>query len=222
MSLTHAWDDSTVAAFKAILGERLDYYETATRMGGVLGDNPSEPAFSLVRALLYHLMPRPHLSDPGARVYGPRFEQGGGRSLPEPVGAATEATLVAWADAFELFTEFPLIVARTADLLWLRRHGEAPHRYAQAAQQAMRALWTYSGILDVFRADYLVRALDIVLGGNIKREITPAIGELVVAATQSVQGDESNPGVFLRLIGRLVALPKRLLVAKIMSRFRPY
>lgn len=208
MSLTYAWDDSTVASFKAILGEQLDYYETATRMGSVLGENPPEPAFSLARALIYFPAHRPHLDDPGSQVYAPMVEMTDGQSHPETVGAATDATLAAWADALEVFADFPLIVARAADLLWLRRHGATPYRYAQAAQQAMRALWTYAGIPDVFRADYLVRALDIIREANIKREIAPAVGEVVAAAQQSLQSEHWNPGVSLRLIARLVALPK--------------
>lgn len=209
MPLAHTWDLSSIASFKAVLGEQLDYYETATRLGKEFGDDPREPEWSLARSLLYHLTPRPDLSDPGSRIYAPMIELADGRSQPETVGAAAEATLTAWADAYEIFGDFPLVVARVADLLWLRRHGSSPHQYAQAAQKALRALWHYPGMPDVSRADCLVRALDVVSEANIKHEAAATINELVAAARASLHGPQRSPGVFMRLIPRLAALPTR-------------
>jgi hypothetical protein len=209
MPLRHVWHDATITAFKEILGEELDYHETAKRMSTELGDGPREPEWSLVRSLIYHPISKPELSDPGAQVYSPMIELADGRSHPEKVDAATEDTLAAWADAFEIFDGFPLVTARVADLLWLRRYGDSPYHYAQAAQNSLRGLRVYPGMHDLFRADCLTRALDIISEANIRREASQTIGELVAAATACLQGSEWSPGISMRLIERLAALPKR-------------
>lgn len=209
MPLRRVWNDATVALFKEILAEGLDYHETAVRMGAELGDDPHEPESSLVRSLTYHLIPRPELNDPGSRVYSPMIELANGQSHPESVGAADEDTLAAWADAFEIFDGFPLILARVADLLWLRRYGDSPHRYAYSAQSSLRALHAYSGIHELFRAGYLTRALDVVSEANIHREASQVISEIVAAATTCLQSSECSPGISIPLMERLAALPKR-------------
>ncbi|WP_344656590.1 DUF4209 domain-containing protein [Catenulispora subtropica] len=209
MSVTHNWDESVIESFNAILHEQLDYYETATRMSAALGESPDERAASLIRALLYHPTPRPHLSDPGSRVYAPMIELADGQSRPERVGEATDATLEAWDEATQIFENFPLIVARLADLLWLRRYGTKNYLYAQKAQKSLRALSAYPNIPDIIRADYLVRALDLAHEAGMKKEIAPTVSDLVAAAKVSLQNPEWVPGVSLRLIERLARLPKR-------------
>jgi hypothetical protein len=208
MGLAHEWHEGTIAALKKALDEGLDQYETAARMIALLGPEPHRHAASVVRALQYHPAPRPHLKDPGSRIYAPMFEIGGS-CHPEPVGEATEETLSAWADALDLLAAYPLVVARLADLLWLRRFGAKPYVYAQAAQQALRALWAYPSIAEVYRADCLTRALDITAEAGMKEHAVETVGELVSAAKQVLANPEPMPGPSLRLLTRLAALPAK-------------
>lgn len=208
MGLTHEWDDGTIAALKKALDEGLDQYHTAMRMIGLLGPEPQVHAACVVRALQYHPMSRPHLKDTGSRIYAPLVEMGG-TSHPEPVGEATDDTLSAWADALEFLVEYPLAVSRLADLLWLRRFGPKPYLYAEAAQGALRALWTYVGIPEVYRADCLTRALDIATEAGMKAQAADIVRETTSAARQVLAGDEPMPGPTLRLLTRLAALPTK-------------
>lgn len=208
VELTHEWDDSTVAALKKALDEGLDQYHTAVRMIGLLGPEPQVHAACVVRALQYHPMSRPQLKDPGSRIYAPMVEMDG-TSHPEPVGEATDDTLSAWADALELLAVYPLAVSRLADLLWLRRFGPKPYLYAEAAQRALRALWTYPGIAEVYRADCLTRALDITAEAGMKTQAADTVGEVTSAATQVLANAGPMPGPCLRLLTRLASLPTK-------------
>lgn len=208
MGPTSGWETSTVEAIKAILEQSLSYHETASRIKAVLPEDEQTSKLALVKALHYHPMPRPDASDAGSRVYSPMFELAG-RIYPERVEDATEATVQAWADAFELFSAYPLVAARVGDLLWLRQFGEKPYRYAQAALVAMRSLWGYSGLEEVYQADNLVRALDLACELNSKALIADIAKDMVAAATSSLQGPDWAPGVEMGLIERLVLLPRR-------------
>lgn len=208
MGPTSGWADSTVEAIKAILEQNLSYHETASRIKAVLSEEEQTPELALVKALNYHPMPYPDASDAGSRVYSPMFELAG-RIYPERVEDATEVTLQAWADAFELFSAYPLITARAGDLLWLRQFGEKPYTYAQAALAAMRSLWGYPGLEEVYQADNLVRALDLACELKSKTLIVEIAEDMVAAASSSLQGSDWTPGVEMRLIERLVLLPKR-------------
>ena len=199
------WDDGTVAAFKEILDEQRGYFDTAARMAATFGEDAPEAPAALTRALEYLLVRRPDLADPCARVYSPMIEFGG-VSRPEHLKDANDATLAAWSESLELFSEFPLIVSRVADLLWLRRHGR-PHEYARTAQAAFRELRSYQGLYDVERADCLQRALDLILELKLKDELGSVTSEIVVAAREALDSDDLKPGVAVPLIDRLAALP---------------
>ncbi|OLE23305.1 MAG: hypothetical protein AUG49_16340 [Catenulispora sp. 13_1_20CM_3_70_7] len=122
---------------------------------------------------------------------------------------AAEETMDVWSDAFELFGDYPLVVARIGDLLWLRRYGDKPYKYAHAALAAMRSLWGYSGMEEVCQADNLVRALDLACELNDQPLIASISQDMVAAAKSSLRASDWAPGVQMRLIERVSALPRR-------------
>lgn len=180
-----------------------DWWETAQRLKHSLSDPPEPVAHALQRALEYRFV----LDDAGGdEPYAPVMEAGDW-TYPERLEDASSTTLEAWASAFNELGSTPMVAARLGDLLWLRRHGASPYRYAAAAHSAMCLLAGEGRLSDVEETDVLRRALDLARELNDPKRIAATAALMLPHASTAMETDDFRPGVALPLLDALARLP---------------
>lgn len=116
-------------------------------------------------------------------------------------------TLDAW-EQYAGVTTDPVALARFHDLLWVRRHGDA-HLHARVAIDAYLALAVGSWV-PIQRAFSAVRALELARELNDPDLISQSAATCRALADADLTTEEWSPGVALRLLESLVALPGEL------------
>lgn len=193
-----SWSPELIETARQSLGG--DYLAISSSIRAKLTDPPSGPLFDLVRAVDYMLVDRPERAAPPDRVYVPQAEWRDRGTYPEPLSAATDATLASWAEAFDAFRDSPALAARLGDMLWLRRYGTRPDLFARAANTALRSLRRDLTFHEVERAEFLQRASAIALELNDAELVRATTDEALAEAAAALRSDDKAPGVELRLI----------------------
>jgi len=207
--LFYEWDESTCMAIRQATAEACEAHETSSRIKSALGEELPDHVKAAVRAFDYMLVSRSAEADKVDAAYAPMMEFTSGDSYPEKLGEASEKTLQAWSDVFELFAESDAVAARVGDLLWLRHFGPESHAAGRSAQFALRRLAQSEALHSMPRADCLVRALDIAYELGDAALAQDTVREMVTAAGASLAAAGWEPGVSLGLIERLVRSAKR-------------
>ena len=138
-----------------------------------------------------------------AGVFAPRIEWDDA-AFPEPLEDIRDEMLEVWSAYADALHESPVARSRLHDLLWVRRHSDAPFRHAQMAADAYLELASnWKGLRLV---ECLSRALEIGVETNDEKRIAAAV-ELVIAEVEAeLANDDWRPGIPLRLLERLVSL----------------
>jgi hypothetical protein len=201
------WDLTIVETVREALQQETDEHQASTRIRALIGDPAGERYSALVRALDYLRTKRPDETLAADRVYAPMLEFKDGGRYPEKPSEASDATISAWFEAFNMFSDSDLLRARLGDLLWLRKAGSAPHECARSAHRVLRQLAKNSLRHALSRAEDLVRALDIAGELGDRSLVSDTVPEAVAAAQASLSSSDWQPGVSMTLLTRLVRLP---------------
>jgi hypothetical protein len=192
------------ATLRPALDDGGDFYQTANAVGQVLGESPPPASHAVMRALQYHM----RLDDDASEgPYGPMMEWANGAAYPERLDDVTDNTLAVWASALGHLGDVPIVTARLGDLLWLRRYGDKPYLFAVAAHDAMCELSAGDRLNDIEKTDVLRRALTIALEINDKTRLAATIDLVLGLAERTLDAGAEKPGVTMRLLDALAALP---------------
>lgn len=141
--------------------------------------------------------------------FGPMIEMNG-MSFPPPLSELEAANLPPLAEYLE-DDKAAVARARLADLLWVKRYGDAPHLYAQAAIAAYLDLLTHSNWADVRKSDAASRAVELAAEINDAALIEKAVRAAIDHADGAIDDTENwNPGVPLFVMRELVDLKASL------------
>lgn len=125
-------------------------------------------------------------------------------SFPPPVRDVEPEQALAWAEIHGLVHE-PAARARLGDLLWTKRATDQPHLYARDAVAAYREVAEQWADLDA--GDALMRSLELALQLEDADEAQLTAARIVRAAQVAIAESDQKPGVSLRLLQSLVAMP---------------
>jgi hypothetical protein len=141
--------------------------------------------------------------------WGPMIELADGRQFPPPLGDIGEDGMTAWQQMLDAI-DLPAVQARCGDLLWVRRHGDEPHLAARAAVRGYLALAENDDWRAMERTEGLGRALELARELGDEGLLIEVAGALSAAAEREMASEEDRPGVTLRLLQPLAALPEKL------------
>ena len=137
--------------------------------------------------------------------WGPWVELDG-QSVPPALDSIEDDDVTRWDGAAAELADVPVLAARLNDLLWERRWGDKPYQHALTAIDAYLEL-ADSEPEPLERVMQLRRALELARQvKNVERQTT-LVERIMAAAEESLAADEEQPGVALRLIEALAALP---------------
>jgi Domain of unknown function (DUF4209) len=193
----------------AALDDEADWMGVAERLRRSAGARDVDPVWGIIEAFDYDLKDRSQ-SEQRERYggpFGPIIETTAG-SYPTLLNEVKDDRLQLWGELFDA-VDHPLVRARFGDLIWSRRAGPAPYRRALAAAEAYVVLADRQGWHAVDRATCLSRALELARDLNNPDLRERVIEQIGIAARTSMAATEPQPGVALRLIDALCALPRR-------------
>lgn len=137
--------------------------------------------------------------------WGPWIELDG-ESVPPALESIEDKDLAEWEASANEFADIPLLAARLNDLLWERRRGDEPYKHALDAIDAYLALADEESE-PLERTMQLRRALELARQvKNLERQ-EGVVQRIISAADESLSAGKAEPGVALRLIEALAALP---------------
>lgn len=126
--------------------------------------------------------------------------------FPPPLLSINNETLEEWSIVLSK-VKHPIISSRLADLLWERKWGERPDRFAQQAIDAYVDV-SKNNWEGIYHANCLTRALDLCNQVRDKERKLRIISSIIAACDQEEKSGGWKPGVSLRLIEALMKLPK--------------
>lgn len=182
-------------------------HEISSRIGAVLRDEDPQHVQSLLEALDY-MGGRP---DSGRttvdEIFSPIWVRSDGSAYPLPLSSANEQAISVWKDSLRLFTSNDVLTARLHDLLWCTKSKPRPDLQARSAYRMYRLLWEHQEIDLLYRADALVRTLEISAELKDKRLLKEGISKVQPAIREVLHNDEWIPGVAFRMLEALAGLP---------------
>lgn len=189
---------------EALAGEP-HWTDVASRLRPHLTEHPDDAIAALVAALDYGLtLP---FQEERREVWGPfvPFYAGPEGIYPPPLPQVDEDTLAMWADVCDAVDD-PLLQARLADLLWMRRMHPRPDLRARQAVDAYLTLADRPSWRDILSAIALMRALELATSLNDAQLVQRVVDRIVVEVRDSMCRQPPQSGVFLRLISALAQL----------------
>jgi hypothetical protein len=173
------------------------------------GDFSAEQRQTLVSALMYMYV---ESTDFERRerwgVYAPFLELENGHVAPPPLNSLTSEQL-GWLNEVINKTKNPILLSRLNDVLWVRKYSGRSDLFARNAIDPYVEL-SHSEWPALFRAQCLIRAMEIGLELNDEDIPRRLSNEIVSAVNAELEGKELRPGVSLRLIEAIDRLPENL------------
>lgn len=111
-----------------------------------------------------------------------------------------------WQTALEVLDD-PIGVSRLADLLWEVKASSRPDLQARAAADAYLEIAADQSWPGIERTRCLTRALELARAVRDSERQAAATGAIRAFALTAIESDEGKPGIGLRLLSALVALP---------------
>jgi len=183
------------------------YHDVSERLRTSEPGDPSLELRALVNAFGYHLFERSQVDgrDREEAPYGPMMEFDD-RRFPPRLREIAGVELDVWVDAYEAIDD-PRLRSRFGDLLWVRKHGERPDRFARGAVEAMSALADDGDWSEMERIRALVRAAELSVELR-DEELQRAIARTIVDEIErELRSGNLRPGISLKLIDALGQLP---------------
>ena len=155
----------------------------------------------------FHFLSEAHVEARERRggPWGPMVEMDGWQ-FPPPLEEIDDEILDVWVQLVQEI-DHPASKARCGDLLWVRKHPPAPHESARAAVAGYLALADDQTWNDLERTEGLGRALELTRELNAVDLLMTVSQQMLDAAFAEMTTDEWRPGITLRLLQPLVALP---------------
>jgi hypothetical protein len=200
----------TLAHLNEVAGRVADFHEAET----VLREGPAEDLeakqIGALRIAFGYMLRLRSESDPETDdgpfgcMWSGLDDAGKPVQFPPPLSEVPAESIELWREAFEA-SEAPIVRARLGDLLFVRKHGDRPDRYARGAIDGIIEIAGRSEPHRVQRAQLLARALEL----SLLIADRDRLSRVVSAMTHFVEaelGDPSGPGAPLRVLRPLSAL----------------
>lgn len=202
------WDANVVAGLRAVLLDRLNTHDLADRVRALDLDESAHPEVLALRAALEYMDPKSGRdSRDFDEVFAPMIERVDGTTWPPQLSTVPADWVHEWERAAEVFDDCDVLAARLHDLLWCRRVGGRPDLHARAAAKRYVGLHNAEAIFSTTRGDWLARALGIAVEIKDAALRDDAVEAIVGSARKALESEEWIPGVSVRMIETLSALP---------------
>jgi hypothetical protein len=173
-------------------------------------DDEAQSLGPAVLAFGFHFIPADAAETRARRggPWGPMVEFDG-TQFPPPLDRIDDDVLAAWQQMLEALDK-PAVQARCGDLLWVRKYGDRPDKAARAAVRGYLALAENDDWREMELTEGLARSLEIsreLRDDDLTAEVARTLS---AAADREISNEELRPGITLRLLQPLVALPSDL------------
>jgi hypothetical protein len=185
-----------------------DWGDAGRRFERTVTDAEIESARPFVFALAYRLLE--DRDDERRELAGSAFGTAwrlDGQEFPPPLSDVNDSILETWA-GYVVNSKNQVALSRFHDLLWERRYGER-HVHARAAAHAYLALAS-GNWAPVHRCQCAMRALELARSISDAPLAERAIDGCETLTHEDLRDEEWTPGVAMRLIETLAALPPEL------------
>lgn len=182
----------------------LTLFEVSRQLRASVPEGEDHPLRYLVYALEYLHVNEDHDAFQRYGPFAPSLEMQG-MTFPPPLSTLDVEIVSNWAIALEKLRH-PALRARLADLLWVRRWGEKPYLFAEHAIDGYMAVSTIHWDR-IELTDFLLRALHLSKELNDPERQRLSISQIIEVCKTELASNCPKPGVSLRLIGALIALP---------------